>query len=57
MEDEEWLIALNNLENLGKWHLRSIICRMLGRLEGYDERNVDWFIQICYPEMPVKVEE
>ena len=52
MQEEEWQIALNNLENLGKWHLRSVICRMLGRLEAYDERNLDWFIQICYPEVP-----
>ena len=50
MAQEPWQKALYNLENSNKWAMRAVICRMLGRLEAYDEQNLDWFIQICEME-------
>ena len=51
MGQEPWQTALYQLENTYKWALRAVICRMLGRLEAYDESNLDWFIQACEQEV------
>ena len=51
MGQEPWQTALYQLENTNKWALRAVICRMLGRLEAYDESYLDWFIQACEQEV------
>ena len=51
MAEEPWQKALNNLEKANKWATRAVICRMLGRLEGYELKNLDWFVKICEQEV------
>ena len=50
MDKEPWQIALDTLENLHPLTSRWIICRMLGRLEAFDETSLDWFVDIINKE-------